>query len=1349
MSARRRGHNFHGRFTHSTTGRTTHRLPSSHRNPGYLVDLLEPRRLLSLTAPISYTLGTTNDGFIPNAAPHSIVAADFNGDGKLDLAIAHTSENSVYILLGNGNGTFQAPQKISIGEAIQGDIFAGDFNNDGTLDLFLPSNATGNPAIVLLGNGDGTFKPKIDSSSFDVTGTYPRGWAVGDFNGDGKLDLVASLPSTSVGDSGGYVILLGNGDGTFQPGIAKTNVLGYSRWVAVGDFNGDGKLDLAFADGQQINGSAGNAELSIALGNGDGTFQTPTHYTSPGLPTSDTLNPEDVTVADVNGDGKLDCIISNYDDNINVFIGNGDGTFKPAVGYSPGQYPRDVIVADMNGDGIPDLVVTNLGINVGGAEFAAEGYQAGSVAVMLGNGDGTFQQPIQYNPFDFPGWTDVGDFNRDGTPDLATTQVYDGHIIAVMLNSPTSTNLPPTISSGPTATPTTVAAKTAALSVLGADGAGESSLTYTWATVVSPPGAVTFSANSSNAAKNTTVTFTHAGTYYFKVTITDAAGLSVIGMIPVVVSQTFASVGVAPANVSVAAGGSQQFTATAKDQFGNALSTQPTFTWTTTGGGSITSSGLFYAAPSAGGPFTISASSGGITGMASVTVTGTYNGPTIASPASASPSPVTGTTTALSALGADNTGESSLTYTWATTGTPPAPVTFSANGTNASKNTTATFTAPGAYTFQVTITDPSALTITSNVTVTVNQTLTTITISPPNPTVVAKQTVQFTATAFDQFGAQLATQPGFTWAAAGDGTINSAGLFTAGSTAGNSTVTATSGLVSNSASVIVATPGFSSWTGGGSTSNWSDPANWSNSAVPNSSATVVFNGTSSKNAIVDSAFAGTINAIQVISGYAGAITLGSNLTITTSFTQAAGTFNAGSFNLSLAGDFTRTGGAFNAGTGTLTINGTAANQNISAAGVTFNNFTLANSAHSLNVTGTLTVNGTFTWLRNAGYIMGPNGSGNAAIECRGDIDDQNHGGTGNPYFTLDGAGNQTIKDTSGVNNYDGYPGGDSRGLTINKSTGSVILACDPVVYNGLSLLKGIVSSGANFWTIGNEVVSTAPGLNLGNVALSNNVAAGEWASGLQLTNLNLNGHSLVAPSVLYISGNFSASGSGSSFNPNGGTVIFDGPGPTQQLTSAGNSFFNLTIASGATVQQQDELTLLGALTVNGTLDVANNIVLIHYGSSPSPIATIASLLASGYNNGAWNGPGIISTVAQTHPSYALGYADSADPGNPAALASATIEIRYTLLGDTNLDGVVNGVDFGILSANFNKGVTGWDAGDFNYDNAVNGVDFSDLSANFNQGANTTATTPSTPITSAPNQPVVAHTPNQSTRRKSN
>jgi hypothetical protein len=118
-----------------------------------------------------------------------------------------------------------------------------------------------------------------------------------------------------------------------------------------------------------------------------------------------------------------------------------------------------------------------------------------------------------------------------------------------------------------------------------------------------------------------------------------------------------------------------------------------------------------------------------------------------------------------------------------------------------------------------------------------------------------------------------------------------------------------------------------------------------------------------------------------------------------------------------------------------------------------------------------------------------------------------------------------------------------------------------------------------------------------------------------------------------------------------------------------------------------------------------------------PISTIKQYLQQGYNAGAWNGLGGIDTsAAQAFPSYSLGYADSADPGNPAGLASGQIEIKFTLLGDTNLDGSVNGSDFAILAANFNKAVNGWDQGDFNYDGAVNGADFANLAANFNKGA---------------------------------
>jgi autotransporter-associated beta strand protein len=165
----------------------------------------------------------------------------------------------------------------------------------------------------------------------------------------------------------------------------------------------------------------------------------------------------------------------------------------------------------------------------------------------------------------------------------------------------------------------------------------------------------------------------------------------------------------------------------------------------------------------------------------------------------------------------------------------------------------------------------------------------------------------------------------------------------------------------------------------------------------------------------------------------------------------------------------------------------------------------------------------------------------------------------------------------------------------------------------------------------------------------------------------------------------------------------------------------LSISSGSLVQLAtgSGAQTLSTLSIDSTsdLDIANNHLFIFYGSGTDPISSIAAMIKTGFNGGHWNGiGGIISSAAAVTPGYGLGYADSADTGNPANLSSGTIEIKYTLLGDTNLDGVVNAVDFGILAANFNKGVTGWDKGDFNYDNVVSAVDFGELAANFNKGA---------------------------------
>ncbi len=276
----------------------------------------------------------------------------------------------------------------------------------------------------------------------------------------------------------------------------------------------------------------------------------------------------------------------------------------------------------------------------------------------------------------------------------------------------------------------------------------------------------------------------------------------------VTVNATLTSVVLSPTSASVLVSATQQFTATGRDQFATNLTTQPTFTWTVSGGGTISSAGVFTAGSTAGGPYTVTATSGGASGTASVTVSTINLAPTIATAATVNPSPVTGTTAALSVLGADDGGEPNLTYTWATTGTPPAAVTFSANGTNAAKATTATFTKAGSYTFQVTVKDVPGLTVSSSVTVTVSQTLTSIVVSPATATVNTGATQTFTAMARDQFTTSLTTQPTFTWTVSGGGTISSAGVFTAGSTAGGPyTVTAASGGKSGTASVTVASGG--------------------------------------------------------------------------------------------------------------------------------------------------------------------------------------------------------------------------------------------------------------------------------------------------------------------------------------------------------------------------------------------------------------------------------------------------------------------------------------------------------------------------------------------------------------
>jgi hypothetical protein len=348
----------------------------------------------------------------------------------------------------------------------------------------------------------------------------------------------------------------------------------------------------------------------------------------------------------------------------------------------------------------------------------------------------------------------------------------------------TVVNLPPTVVSAATATPNPVTTGTTAqLAVLGADDSGQAALTYTWSL---PPNGwpLSFSANGTNAAKNTTVTFTGTGNYPLECIISDPGGLSVRSQVVVQVQQLATGLTISPATASVSVGGSRSFSANLLDQFGRNMYTGSP-TWVLSGGGTLLPQGwnaTFTAGTTPGGPYTLTGTVAGRSASATITVTAA-TAPVITTPASATPTPVTGTTTAVSVRATDDGGEPALTYTWSQQA-GPAGVTFSVNGTNAAKDSVATFTQAGDYLLSVAVTDAQAHTTTNSVSVLVSATPTTIDVQPSIASLQVSASLQFAATVTDQFGDSLARQPTLAWALAGGGTVNASGLVTAGAVAG-------------------------------------------------------------------------------------------------------------------------------------------------------------------------------------------------------------------------------------------------------------------------------------------------------------------------------------------------------------------------------------------------------------------------------------------------------------------------------------------------------------------------------------------------------------------------------------
>jgi hypothetical protein len=359
----------------------------------------------ALGTPVKYPAGLNS---------YALALADFNQDGLTDLVVANQGSSSLSILIGDSGGTFL--NKTPLALPSQGTSLAvGDFNGDGLPDLVVSSNSLS----AFLGNPDGSFR---SSYSVSFGPSSPTATVTGDFNNDGKLDVMLNFLV-------GVAVFLGNGDGTFSLAQAADSRVGSTAGLAVGDFNGDGKLDRAI-----VNAAANS--VTIQLGNGDGTFQAPVSYAT-------AVNPSSIVVGDFNKDGNLDlAVVNNGSGTVSILLGNGDGTFQARQDFGPvgtAALTSSLAVADFNGDGNLDLAVatntTNIAIFLGkgdgtfqagqlysvgthdpslvaAGDFYAEGkidlavaFSAADNFVLLrGNGDGTFQSP----ELDFPGWSTQG-----------------------------------------------------------------------------------------------------------------------------------------------------------------------------------------------------------------------------------------------------------------------------------------------------------------------------------------------------------------------------------------------------------------------------------------------------------------------------------------------------------------------------------------------------------------------------------------------------------------------------------------------------------------------------------------------------------------------------------------------------------------------------------------------------------------------------------------------------------------------------------------------------------------------------------------------------------------------------
>lgn len=420
---------------------------------------------------------TAGQSFATDGYPNNVVVADFNGDKKLDFATSNNSGQWITLGLGNGDGTFRSSQGFGYGWSTNASgqglmaIATADLNGDGNLDIVEGGGGTGVGITVMLGSSHGVFgaPTSIAAGCGEANRSGINSIALGDVNGDGKVDVVAtSLDDPYNCDENVVAVLLGKGNGTFQtPVYYSTGTTQQSYSIQLADFRGDGKQDIVVSNGDGslsvllnngkgvygtaslISGASGSTAgnvvigdfnhdgkldiavanfsgkaIDVLLGNGDGTFQTPI------IVTSSPVNPGGLTVGDFNGDGKLDLALTSADNNgsLQIFTGNGDGTFTAGTLYkfntwvqcypSGGTNPYWISAGDLNGDGKLDLAIA-VQYTSCGTEYSGE-QSWGAALVFTGNGDGTFTMETEpwLGGVNNTGIA-LGDFNDDGMLDMA------------------------------------------------------------------------------------------------------------------------------------------------------------------------------------------------------------------------------------------------------------------------------------------------------------------------------------------------------------------------------------------------------------------------------------------------------------------------------------------------------------------------------------------------------------------------------------------------------------------------------------------------------------------------------------------------------------------------------------------------------------------------------------------------------------------------------------------------------------------------------------------------------------------------------------------------------------------